>query len=80
MSADLKAELTKTDLKPEARCPVMGINRATHRHTAAGGKGNADWWPDQLNLSILHLHSPRPTRWASNSGTPSSSSLWRCRP
>lgn len=34
MSAELKAELTKTDLKPEARCSVMGINRATHRHTA----------------------------------------------
>ena len=59
MSAELKAELTKTDLKPEARCPVMGSNRATHRHTAAGGRGNADWWPEQLNLSILHLHSPR---------------------
>jgi catalase-peroxidase len=27
------------------------------KHTTAGAKGNGDWWPDQLNLSILHQHS-----------------------
>ncbi len=40
----------------EAKCPVMG--QRVHRHTTAGGKGNRDWWPDSLNLSILRLHSP----------------------
>jgi catalase-peroxidase len=25
---------------------------------AAGAAGNADWWPNQLNLKILHQHSP----------------------
>ena len=32
------------------RCPVM--------HTTFGGRSNADWWPDQLNLKILHQNSP----------------------
>ena len=40
----------------EMKCPVTGVPR---KHTSAGGKGNRDWWPDQLNLSILHLHSAR---------------------
>jgi catalase-peroxidase len=26
-------------------------------HTTAGAKGNQNWWPDQLNLNILHQHS-----------------------
>ncbi|MCL4112927.1 UNVERIFIED_CONTAM: hypothetical protein GTU68_040482 [Idotea baltica] len=30
----------------------------SHRHTAAGGLGNRDWWPNQLNLQILHQNSP----------------------
>ncbi len=38
----------------ESKCPVMG---AFHRHTAAGAQSNADWWPDQLNLKILHQNS-----------------------
>jgi len=27
------------------------------KHTTAGAKGNRDWWPDQLNLGILHQQS-----------------------
>ncbi len=27
------------------------------RHTAAGVRTNADWWPNQLNLKILHQNS-----------------------
>ncbi|MEO8097626.1 MAG: catalase/peroxidase HPI [Acidobacteriota bacterium] len=27
------------------------------RHTVAGAPTNAGWWPDQLNLKILHQHS-----------------------
>ena len=38
----------------EAKCPFSG---AMLQHTQAGGKGNRDWWPDQLNLPILHQHS-----------------------
>ena len=38
-----------------AQCPfhAAGGARATH-----GTRSNADWWPNQLNLSILHQHSP----------------------
>ena len=38
----------------EAKCPVMGAARP---HTAAGTRNNASWWPNQLNLKILHQHS-----------------------
>ncbi|MBD3234976.1 MAG: catalase/peroxidase HPI [candidate division Zixibacteria bacterium] len=30
------------------------------RHTAGGGTSNQDWWPNQLNLRILHQHSDKP--------------------
>ena len=39
----------------ETKCPVMGGDR---RHTVAGTAANADWWPNQLNLKMLHQHSP----------------------
>jgi len=38
----------------EAKCPVMGGDR---RHTVAGAATNADWWPNQLNLKMLHQRS-----------------------
>jgi catalase-peroxidase len=41
-------------MNEESRCPVTGgANRqATRRDTS-----NRDWWPNQLNLKILHQHS-----------------------
>jgi catalase-peroxidase len=36
----------KTDDKSAGKCPVM--------HTA---KTNRDWWPQQLDLSVLHRNS-----------------------
>ena len=39
----------------ESKCPVMN---GAHRHTAAGALSNRDWWPNQLNLQILHQNSP----------------------
>ena len=33
----------------------MGGNYA---HTKAGAFSNRDWWPNQLNLQILHQNSP----------------------
>ena len=39
----------------EAKCPVMGGAR---RHTVAAASKNADWWPNQLNLKMLHQNSP----------------------
>ncbi len=44
-----------------AKCPVMGAGAATkasYRPTAAGAMSIGDWWPDQLNLDVLHQNSP----------------------
>ena len=38
----------------ESKCPFSG---GMLQHTKAGGKGNRDWWPEQLNLQILHQNS-----------------------
>ncbi len=38
----------------ESKCPFSGNML---KHTTAGAKGNRDWWPDQLNLGILHQQS-----------------------
>ncbi len=44
----------------EERCPVTGHSANGHTpHTVAGhGTTNRDWWPEQLNLHILHQHAP----------------------
>ena len=41
-------------MSSEAKCPFTG---GMLQHTTAGAKGNGDWWPNQLNLAILHQHS-----------------------
>jgi catalase-peroxidase len=41
-----------------ATCPVIGHAASTTRTTSAGGMTNGDWWPDQLNLAILHQNPP----------------------
>ncbi|NIC07439.1 catalase/peroxidase HPI [Billgrantia bachuensis] len=38
------------------KCPVMHGSRTKQGDT---GNSNHDWWPNQLNLSILHQHSPK---------------------
>ncbi|MGB4659853.1 MAG: hypothetical protein WBI07_11765, partial [Mobilitalea sp.] len=38
----------------EMRCPVTG---KTRKAVAGGGTSNRDWWPNQLNLKILHQNS-----------------------
>jgi catalase-peroxidase len=38
----------------EAKCP---FSSGARKHTVAGTPTNADWWPNQLNLKILHQHS-----------------------
>ena len=32
------------------KCPFTGGTR---------GHGNRDWWPDQLNIGVLHTNSPK---------------------
>ncbi len=41
---------------PAGRCPVI---HGALPQTTLGGRGNKDWWPNQLNLSILHQHAPK---------------------
>lgn len=36
------------------KCP---FSSNPQNHTVAGARTNADWWPHQLNLKILHQHS-----------------------
>ena len=36
---------------PEGTCPVL--------HTAMGARSNRDWWPNNINLQLLHQHSAR---------------------
>ena len=38
----------------KSQCPVTG---AAHRNAAGGGASNRDWWPNRLNLGVLHQHS-----------------------
>ena len=38
------------------KCPVMHGSRTKLK---SDGPGNNFWWPNQLNLSILHQHSPK---------------------
>lgn len=42
-----------------SKCPVMGTPAGPNRHTAAGAMSNRDWWPNQLNLGILHQNSAK---------------------
>lgn len=38
----------------ESKCPMMNPSQ---RHTAAGALSNGDWWPNQLNVKMLHQNS-----------------------
>ncbi len=38
------------------KCPVTG---KTGKQLAGGGTQNRDWWPNQINLNILHQHSSK---------------------
>src|SRR5579883_2279592 len=38
-------------MSTESKCPF--------HHAAGGGTSNRDWWPSQLNVKILHQHSPK---------------------
>ena len=37
-----------------SKCPVLG---GAHAHSAVGTTANQHWWPNQLNLKILHQNS-----------------------
>jgi catalase-peroxidase len=37
------------------KCPVTG---ASHKEAQAGSRANQQWWPNQLNLKMLHQNPP----------------------
>ena len=43
------------DLENKGKCPVL---HGAVSHTTFGGRSNRDWWPNQLNLKILHQNNP----------------------
>ncbi|MFA7626504.1 MAG: catalase/peroxidase HPI [Candidatus Kapaibacterium sp.] len=42
-------------MSEESKCPVTG---AGHKIPSGAVRTNKDWWPEQLNIGILHQHSP----------------------
>jgi catalase-peroxidase len=42
-------------MNQDSQCPVTG---GANTQGTGRGTSNRDWWPDQLNLKILHQHSP----------------------
>jgi catalase-peroxidase len=44
----------ENNMDTDSKCPFAG-NVA--KNTVAGSRANADWWPEQLNLKVLHQHS-----------------------
>jgi catalase-peroxidase len=43
-------------MKDKSKYPEKG---RTHKPIAGGGTSNQEWWPNQLNLRILHQHSQK---------------------
>jgi catalase-peroxidase len=41
-------------VEPTTKCPLQ---HGVRFHTSFGGRSNRDWWPNQLNLKILHQNS-----------------------
>jgi len=41
-------------MSKDGKCPITG---AANDGIGGGGTTNRDWWPNQLNLKILHQHS-----------------------
>jgi catalase-peroxidase len=50
-SGSVSPEAKDKSTTPEAKCPVAHGARKSHT--------NADWWPNQVNVNVLHQHSPK---------------------
>jgi catalase-peroxidase len=49
-SGSVVPEAKEKNTATESKCPVAHGTRKSHT--------NVDWWPNQLNLKVLHQHSP----------------------
>jgi catalase-peroxidase len=50
-SGSVSPEAKDKSTKPEGKCPVAHGARKSHT--------NNDWWPNQVNVQVLHQHSPK---------------------
>ena len=50
-SGSVSPEAKDKSTTAEAKCPVA--------HGARQVRTNADWWPNQVNVNVLHQHSPK---------------------
>ncbi len=50
-SGSVSPETKNKHTTPEGKCPVA--------HGARNSRTNADWWPNQVNVNILHQHSEK---------------------
>lgn len=54
------ALISATTAHAQTKCPLMqDVPSATSRHAVSGAMSNGDWWPEQLNLKILHQNSSK---------------------
>ena len=49
--------MSTTERENSAACPVEH-GKPSGTHMPAGLMTNRDWWPNQLDLKVLHQHSP----------------------
>ncbi len=47
--------MTDQNKDSAGKCPVTG---ASHKHMTTGSTANQRWWPNQLNLKMLHQNPP----------------------
>ncbi|MGB8914871.1 MAG: catalase-peroxidase, partial [Candidatus Sulfotelmatobacter sp.] len=50
-SGSVVPEAKEKNTVAESKCPVAHGVRKSH--------ANVDWWPNQVNLKVLHQHSPK---------------------
>ena len=53
----LESSIENGNQATNSKCPVTGAMIAPTRHMEANAMSNQDWWPNQLNLDILHQNS-----------------------
>ena len=61
LKKDSTPQIAGKETDSSSKCPVIGGTQkpSSERHTAAGTMSNGDWWPNQLNLRILHQNSSK---------------------
>ena len=46
--------MDRREVEPAGKCPIM---HGAPNHASFAGRTNREWWPNQLNLRILHQNS-----------------------